>query len=224
MKKRIVLLLVAMLTVSAVCAGCAGGDKTEPEKAVEEKEELEGETAEEIGDPEDSSDPEETADTEEAQSSDETEAVPEGGYADLVFDTTDLDGNPVHSTDLFAQHRITMVNVWMTWCGPCVAEMPELAQLSGEFAEQDIGLIGVCMDAVDEDTVAEAHDILTLAGAEFPVLAGFEGGEALFQLYAVPTSFFVDREGHVLGSPVIGADPEMYRKTAAQLLEEMDGQ
>jgi thiol-disulfide isomerase/thioredoxin len=203
MKKMITLLLLCALLARAGCGAQKAADPSAPEETAAEQ----------------------TADAAEAAPGEDEPQAPEtGAFGDLLFDTADLDGNPVHAADLFAQHRITMVNVWMTWCGPCVSEMPELAALSEEFAAQDVGLIGVCMDAVDAETVSEAKEILSSAGAEFPVLAGFDGGDALFQLYAVPTSFFVDSEGHVLGEPVIGADPQQYRETVARLLKEMDGQ
>ena len=55
----------------------------------------------------------------------------------VIFETTDIDGNQVSSADIFSQHKITMVNIWGTFCGPCIDEMPDLEVLSGRLAEKD---------------------------------------------------------------------------------------
>ncbi len=217
MKKVLSILLAGLLILCAGCGGTAqNGASAETNESSAESSQAESEAAE-------AADTETEAADAEAEEAGETEAaaMEAGVIGDLLFDTTDLDGNPVHSADLYAENKITMINVWATWCGPCVGEMPELAVMAEEFAEQDVGLIAVCTDAVDEATVADAKDILAAAGADFPVLAGFEGQDALFQLYAFPTTFFVDSEGHVLGS-IIGAAPQEYRNAVAQLLKNME--
>ena len=65
----------------------------------------------------------------------------------ISFETVDLEGNPVTSKELFADHKITMVNIWATWCTHCVRELPELERMSKEWAEQDCQIIGICDDA-----------------------------------------------------------------------------
>ena len=54
----------------------------------------------------------------------------------ISFQTTDLDGNAVDSKDLFAKNKITMINIWGTYCGPCVEEMPEIEVISKEYADK----------------------------------------------------------------------------------------
>ena len=62
----------------------------------------------------------------------------------ISFETVDLEGNPVTSKELFADHKITMINIWATWCTHCVRELPELEKMSKEWAEQDCQIIGIC--------------------------------------------------------------------------------
>ena len=51
----------------------------------------------------------------------------------IRFDTTDLDGNPVSSDSLFAESKVTMINLWGTWCPPCKKELPALDAMAKDF-------------------------------------------------------------------------------------------
>ena len=141
----------------------------------------------------------------------------------ISFETTDLDGNPVTSGDLFARHKMTMINVWATWCSPCKNELPELAQMAEKFEEKDSQIIGLCYDSAEEGKTAEAKEILEQAGVKYLNLAAPENVDDVFPMSAFPTSFFVDSEGKILVEPVIGADLEGYQaalKEALALVEE----
>ena len=74
--------------------------------------------------------------------------------AAVSFETQDLDGNPVTSEELFADHKITMVNVWATWCSNCKAEMEELEALNKVWSALDCQIIGICDDAEEEESLA----------------------------------------------------------------------
>ena len=136
----------------------------------------------------------------------------------IDFDTVDLDGNPVSMADVFAEHDVTMVNVWATWCGPCVNEMPELAGLNRAFAENGGAIVGVLLDDTDEQTLAEARDILENAGVDFLVVVAPENFDDILPVQAFPTSYFVSREGSITGEPIIGADPAAYASRMEEVL------
>lgn len=68
---------------------------------------------------------------------------------ELRFETTDLDGNPVRSEELFAQHKVTMLNIWATWCGPCKGELRELGDINRRVQEKNGAIIGILSDADD---------------------------------------------------------------------------
>ncbi|MBO4915583.1 MAG: redoxin family protein [Oscillospiraceae bacterium] len=124
---------------------------------------------------------------------------------DFTFETTDLDGNPVNSEDIFNQHDLTMVNIWATWCGPCIRELPELAELNRDIADINCAVIGILHDSDTEDTIAEGKRLMAENGVDYLVVKCPENLEELIDLAAFPTSVFVDRRGVVAGSPYIGA-------------------
>ena len=66
----------------------------------------------------------------------------------IAFDTSDLDGNKVTEA-LFADNRVTMINIWGTFCPPCIREMPDLGQLSTDYKAKGVQLVGVVIDALD---------------------------------------------------------------------------
>ena len=136
----------------------------------------------------------------------------------IVCETTDLEGNPVNCGDVFSESKVTMINVWATWCGPCKGELPELAEMAKDFEAQGCRIIGVCMDAEDEQMAELASSILAEAGVEYLNLMVSENVSAAFPITAYPTSFFVDSEGKLLLEPVVGANLEGYAEALAEAL------
>lgn len=132
----------------------------------------------------------------------------------LTFETTDLYGNAVSSEDLFAAHKLTMVNVWATWCGPCVRELPELGELSEELAAKDCAVVGLLYDGDAES----ARALMEEAGADYLVLNVWDGADAQLGIQAFPTTFFVDSSGAIVGTAIIGADVEGYSRQSETLL------
>ena len=136
----------------------------------------------------------------------------------VSFETVDFAGNPVNSADLFAQSKVTMINLWATWCGPCKGELPELGKMAKDFEAQGCQLVGLCIDATDDDVVATAEALLADAGAEYLNLRAMEGVDEIFPVQGYPTSFFVDSEGKLLVDPVVGAYPDAYTESMAEAL------
>lgn len=136
----------------------------------------------------------------------------------LVFDTTDLEGNPVTSEEIFTGHRITMINMWATWCEPCKDELPELAKMSKDFEKQGCQIIGICLDAEDEETMAEGSAILEDAGVEYLNIVPFEGREELLPNKLYPTTYYVDENGIVLDEVISGALLTRYPQALEKLL------
>lgn len=139
-----------------------------------------------------------------------------------AFATTDLEGNEVTS-DIFAQKDLTVVNLWGTFCTPCINEMPELAAWNKELPD-NVQLIGIVCDlsaGSDQATHDLAVDIVTQAGVTFPCLLACEDmNDLLGAVVGVPTTIFVDREGNLVGQAVLGAYVEQYKATVEALLNE----
>ncbi len=139
----------------------------------------------------------------------------------ISFETSDLAGNPVNSADLFAQAKVTMINLWATWCGPCKGELPELGEMAKEFEAQGGQLVGLCLDAGDDETIATAEALLSDAGAAYLNLRPMEGLNEKFPTEGYPTSFFVDSEGKLLVAPIVGAAVDDYPVAMVEALAQV---
>ena len=153
---------------------------------------------------------EEDADFEETDAEDALTAVniPASEITDrtLTFKTVTLDNETV-SQDIFKDYDLTIVHLWGTFCQPCIAEMGEYAKLYQELPD-NINLIGIVNDVYDglDSNVSRAHEILGNAGAEFVnVRTSDDLYDIVSEFQYVPSSFFVDREGHIVGSVLDGA-------------------
>ena len=137
----------------------------------------------------------------------------------LRFETTDVDGNPVTSEALFRDNRITMVNLWGTWCGHCVDEMEELARIHTRLREKGCGVVGVEWEKEPIDTIVEdIHAFMEEKGMNYPSVLMPEENEILNGVDGYPTTFFVDSEGTILTYPIVGALVDQYEPTVEKLL------
>lgn len=133
-----------------------------------------------------------------------TDEADTDGFPDLnSFTALTLEGEKFSEQD-FADVDLTMINIWSTTCGPCVREMPELAELEQTLPE-NVKLITYCFDASANPEAVQ--DILNDAGFKGVTLTEGDGDlEALLQtIQYVPTSVFVDSNGKQAGQAVIGA-------------------
>ena len=126
----------------------------------------------------------------------------------ISFETTDLDGNAVNAADIFGAHKITMVNIWGTFCGPCINEMPDLEELNGRLGEKDCAIIGVVCDVAGKDysaMIGTAKEIIADTGVTYLNLVPWESFAGDLPSQFVPTTYFIDSNGQVVGDAAIGA-------------------
>ena len=140
-----------------------------------------------------------------------------------AFEGKDLDGNPVKSDELFSGNAVTVVNFWFTTCNPCVGELAELDALNKELAEKGGALIGVNTFTLDGDeaAISEAKDVLAKKGATYPNVYFASDGEAgkfTTNIFAYPTTYVVDRNGNIVGEPIVGAITEEKQAETLQTL------
>ena len=136
-----------------------------------------------------------------------------------AFTAKDLQGNEV-TGDLIAGKEFTMVNVWGTYCPPCIGEMPDLEKLSQSLPEnaQIVGLICDVTYQSSEET-QKAIDICEKAGVTYTNIVLDESLlKFSSQFYYIPTTFFVDSEGKMIGDMIIGADLNSYVERLEELL------
>lgn len=139
------------------------------------------------------------------------------------FQTLEIEnGDVVKSEDFYNEKPLTLVNVWGTFCGPCKAEMPDLAALGEEYKDK-INFLGVVVDtnASMDTNVEEALEIMKNAGVTYTnIMPNPTTEDSLVNITAIPTTFFVNSEGKVLGGFVGQKDKESIAATIDKLLEE----
>lgn len=132
------------------------------------------------------------------------------------MDTKDLNEEKV-TKDIFAKTKLTMINIWATWCGPCVEEIPELEKVANEYKEDDVavkgllieidGKTGMPMAGLTENEKVLAEDILKKAGATYQqLLVSQDMKEPLSTIDGFPTTYFVNEKGELVGEPVMGSN------------------
>ena len=125
--------------------------------------------------------------------------------------TMDIDGKEFSGKD-FSDYDLTMVNVFATWCSPCVQEIPNLAEIQKEMKGKGVNIVGVVTDTVDQtgenqEALEKAKLIRERSKAEYPFLipdkSNFNG--RLSGIQAFPETFFVDKKGQIVGETYSGS-------------------
>ena len=128
------------------------------------------------------------------------------------FTAVDLSGNTV-TEDIFKGKKLTMINIWGTFCRPCINETPDLATLNKEYADKDFQVIGIVCDVnyagdgYDPTVYADALDIVEMTGADYPSLLPSQSLDIirLSEAYTFPETIFVDENGEPVGQSYIGS-------------------
>lgn len=216
MKKRISLLLIFALLLSFCLAGCSKSEMDDPS--------VSGGT---------------TAYVEEEGTTEEPENIPvqttkdptgQSGLVDFKsLKGTTLDGKDVDSS-VFGQAKLTVVNVWGTFCSPCIGELPGLGELAKEYEEKGVQIIGLLGDAYSQDSsvdsavVDDAKSIVADAKADYThIIPDLDTCRLILSnMSAFPTTYFIDSEGSFVGKAVVGAlDKEGWEAKIDAVLDSM---
>ncbi len=128
------------------------------------------------------------------------------------FVTQDINGTE-YTQEMFQDYDLTLVNIFATWCSPCVAEMPELEELYQDLKDRGVNVVGFVLDGVDEngevipESLSQAQELVEATGVTYPVLLPdptFLNGR-LIGIMAVPETFFVDKNGNMVGTVYRGS-------------------
>ena len=185
MKKTAAILLIATLSLGLI-TGCGNSEQ-------------QAQSGAETAQPEASQD---TAQTTEA-------AAPEDGI--INYTVKDLDLNDVALADYVKGNKVTMINFWGTFCGPCISEMPDLGEIERKYKDKGFEIVGLTTDVADpqgnydESVIDDARSIIEDTGITYPVLVAPVQLMEDIGLQYVPTTYFLDSEGNVLGSAEIGS-------------------
>ena len=143
----------------------------------------------------------------------------------VSFEGKDMDGN-TFSAENCADSRLTMINVWATYCNPCLSEMPELGELTKEYEAEDFQLIGIVSDVLEgqeDESLEYALSLIEETGADYPHLLLNESlyKGLLTEVTAVPTTFFLNKDGEILDVIVGAMDKSKWKEKIDALLEEL---
>ena len=145
----------------------------------------------------------------------------------VSFSAMDINNNIINQA-ILADSKLTMVNIWGTFCAPCLEEMPSLAELNRKYAAQDFQVIGIIIDAADknlivkQDKLADAKEIIAAADADYTHLLPSKAlNDALLaDIQSVPYTIFVNSEGYQVGESYPGArSKEAWQTIIEALLE-----
>lgn len=195
MRRKIWGVIGMVLISTLILSGCKGSENA----AEETKPEIETEAAQ----------------GETAESADENAVLG-------TFEAVTLDGESV-TESIFSEGDLTMVNIWGSFCSPCINEMPELGEISAEYADKGVKIVGIISD-VYEAGDETALDIVKQTGADYTHLVL---GEQLYnnylnQVQVVPTTLFLDKEGRQVGKVYTGAkDKSGWTSIIEELLEQV---
>lgn len=131
------------------------------------------------------------------------------------FNATDLEGNLIDES--FFENKVTLVNLWGTFCPPCIAEMPDLQKLSHHYNNSNIQVLGIITDTYEgsDVNIENAKEVVTRTGVEYINIIPNEIVTELYlkDVYSIPTSFIVDDKGNIISEEIIGARDFEFFKT-----------
>ena len=143
----------------------------------------------------------------------------------VTFEATTTEGDAWNS-DKFAGSKLTMINVWGTYCGPCLNEMPALGELAAEYAAEEFQIVGIICDVMDTDgqeAIDAAKELISETKANYPHLLLNESlyTNLVGAVTAVPTTFFVGQDGAMIGYLTGALDKESWKQLIDELLAEV---
>ncbi len=204
--KKLIMKVLAFVLAMSLMAGCSVLKNTNQDNGGTTVTEKPADTVPTDAAP--TAEPQNDADVTPAGESDNnTDAAPTDEPAqdiewdpDIKFLTKDFDGQGWDET-CFMDAKVTMINLWAYWCGPCVGELPEIEQLSKDYADKDVQILGITYPEEESDNRETVKEL----GLTYPILFYTEEFDEYMDSGYIPMTIFVGRNGRVLGDPVVGS-------------------
>ena len=111
------------------------------------------------------------------------------------FALANYDGNEVELYDLLGEKDLVLIDFWASWCGPCIADFPELKKLHAAYTDEDFEIVGVSIDSTMEDWIGGVDEHV-LPWINLGEVKGWEGPvSTMYGVNAIPKGFLVDSQG-----------------------------
>ena len=128
----------------------------------------------------------------------------------ISFVMEDINGNQVSVKDVFSKNKITIIDFWASWCGPCRQEMPNLVNTYNKYKEQGLGIVGVSLDE-DKEQWKDAVKEMNMTWIQLSDLKGWGNSAAqMYGIQAIPFTIIVDEKGNVLNIGLRGEALESF--------------
>ncbi|MDO4160229.1 MAG: TlpA disulfide reductase family protein [Prevotellaceae bacterium] len=150
-----------------------------------------------------------TATEEQTAEADSTAAI-QADEPDINFTMTDINGKQVKAVEEFAKHKITVIDFWASWCGPCRQEMPNLVSLYDKYKDKGLGIIGISLDENRSDW-EKAVKSMNMTWVQLSELNGWDNSVArTYGIQAIPFTIIVDQNGNLAQAGLRGEELATY--------------
>ena len=124
------------------------------------------------------------------------------------FTQSTPDGDELSIMDEVRQHKVTVIDFWASWCGPCQQEMPNMIEMYNKYKDSGLGIVGVSLDS-DRDSWLQATSKLGITWPQMSDLKGWENAAAqMFNVTSIPHTIVVDQKGKILKRGLRGHELE----------------
>ncbi len=141
------------------------------------------------------------------------------------FKSQGLDGE-VFTQEILGRAKLTVFNVWGTFCPPCLREMPDLGELAAELKDEGVQIVGLLCDWSDRSgefsmtQISKAKNLVEQTRANYLHLLLTDAMEESFgAIRAVPQTYFVNSKGEILGAVTGAQSKDKWRALISEMLE-----
>lgn len=128
----------------------------------------------------------------------------------ISFTMDDINGKPVSIKDEISKYKITIIDFWASWCGPCRQEMPVLVDIHNKFGKAGLCIIGVSLDE-DEKQWKDAVNKMNMTWLQLSDLQGWNNSAAqMYGIQSIPFTIIVDNKGNILASGLRGEELKIF--------------
>ena len=232
MKKKLLAIMLLTATVLGGCGSKSNGEldkltneiKINQDATVKGQEDTKVPTEDDVTEASGAKDNSSNSATDNVANDSEENAAEEKYF--VAFEATTTEGEAWNS-DKLANSKLTMINVWGTYCNPCLSEMPDLGELASEYDSTEFQIVGVVSDVMEGDSrenIDYAKQLITETKANYPHLLL---NESLYMSFvgavsAVPTTLFVRQDGSMVGYLTGAMAKEDWKSLIDELLSEED--